>query len=504
MANRSLLSYLGLSFSLLLACKVGLAQDDLDSLDAWVREMHPDPFIRCGEQAWLEALDETRESWLGASPSEHVRQVNALLRVLRDSHTAVSTSDWIWDVEWQHGTLPIRWAIEGGALWVLDSGVPDLPEEVRVLKLNGLDAEDVVDAAMDLSTMEGESWGATSRTAAHNVTSWVLGSTARDTLEVTWVDPSSGLATSGVFPTVPWRKARRAWAGISTRRPVVDWTFPDGSHLTKADNRRVAREDARLNAAGRARRITTHWDGAATLKITSFSAGSWRRYHSRLNRGFAELKKRGCPLVLDLRSNPGGQSPRMEALWRHLAAERRHLPYALVAKQSQVTARANGKHYRRLKKRWVDKHRETSPDAQYIYTMATLPLGSTDTLWFPKQGVRRDGYRGPLAVLMDGESASASVSFAGAVQESGRGLLVGEACLGPSNGTMGNPYFRVLPLSGIAVSISTAVYMAKPCEAWGATRPVQADLQVPAMWRRDSGLNAVLNAWITSNQRGTP
>ena len=60
MANRSLLSFLGLSFSLLLACEVGLAQDDLDSLDAWVRDMHPDPFIRCGEQAWLEALDETR------------------------------------------------------------------------------------------------------------------------------------------------------------------------------------------------------------------------------------------------------------------------------------------------------------------------------------------------------------------------------------------------------------------------------------------------------------
>ncbi|MGB1385209.1 MAG: hypothetical protein ACPG6N_08180, partial [Flavobacteriales bacterium] len=264
MPNRSLLSFLGLSFSLILTCAVGLAQDDLDSLDAWVRDMHPDPFIRCGEQAWLEALDETREAWIGASPSEHVRQVNALLQVLRDSHTAVSTSDWIWDVEWQHGTLPIRWAIEGRALWVLDSGVPHLPEEVRVLKLNGLDAEEVVDAAMDLSTMEGESWGATSRTAAHNVTSWVLGSTARDTLEMTWVDPSSGLATSGVFPTVPWRKARGAWASISTRRPVVDWTFPDGSHLTKSDNRRAAREDARLAESGRSRRITTHWKGAAT------------------------------------------------------------------------------------------------------------------------------------------------------------------------------------------------------------------------------------------------
>lgn len=478
-----------------------VAQDDLDSLDRWVRSMHPDPFIRCGEQAWLDALDATREAWMGASHAEHVRQTNALLQTLQDSHTAVSTYDWIWDVEWQHGTLPIRWAIEGRALWVLDSGVPDLPEEVRVLALNGMDAEDVVNASLQLSTLEGPSHAATSRTAAHNVTSWALASSDRDTLTVTWVDPLTGLPTTAEFPTIPWRKAGRAWSGISTRRPVVDWTFPDGTHLTPRDNRRVAREDARLAEAGRVRRVTTQWNGAATLKITSFSDGSWRAYHKRLRRGFEELERWDCPLVLDLRGNPGGQSPRMEALWRHLAHTPRHLPYALVAKQSDITARANGKHYRRLRKRWVDKNLDRSTDARYIYTMATLPLGETDTLWFPKQRVNDQRFRGPLAVLMDGESASASVSFAGAIQSAQRGLLVGESCMGPANGTMGNPYLRVLPRSGIAVSISTAVYMAQPCKNWSATTPVQADLLVPALWRRDGRLDQSLNRWIQQNTK---
>lgn len=479
-----------------LAPGVGRTQDDLDSLDRWIRTMHPDPFIRCGEAAWLEALDATREDWIGATRTDHVRQINVLLQVLQDSHTAVSTYDWIWEVEWRHGTLPIRWAIEGRSLWVLDSGLPDLPEEVRVLSLNGLDAEEVVEAALQLSTMEGPSHTATSRTAAHNVTSWALAQAERDSLDITWVDPHTGLPVQNTFPAVPWRKARRAWAGISTRRPVVDWTFPDGSHLTARDNRRVAKEDERLAVAGRPRRVNTHWEGAATLKITSFSNGSWRRYHQRLNDGFDQLQEWGCPLVLDLRGNPGGQSPRMEALWRHVAATPRHLPYALVAKQSDITAKANGKHYRRLKKRWVDKNLDRSTDAKYIHTMATLPLGETDTLWFPRQRLKKDRFTGPLALLMDGESASASVSFAGAIQSTSRGPLVGESCMGPTNGTMGNPYLRVLPLSGIAVSISTAVYMAEPCENWRESRPVQADLLVPSMWRRGSSLNKTIEKWI--------
>ena len=125
------------------------AQRDLDSLDAWVRGMSPAPFIRCGEQAWLDQLDDTREMWLEATPLERVSATNKLLQTLQDSHAAVSTMHWIWDVEKRRGTIPVRWAIEGQALWVMDSGVEGLPLEVRVLSLNGIPAEDCVKAACD-------------------------------------------------------------------------------------------------------------------------------------------------------------------------------------------------------------------------------------------------------------------------------------------------------------------------------------------------------------------
>ena len=201
------------------------AQDDLDSLDKWVREMHPDPFVRCGESAWLRQLDGTREQWLEASPMERIRLVNLLLQTMQDSHSAVSAYDWIWDVERVYGTLPIRWAIEGRALWVLDSGLPGLPEEVRVMDLNGRTASDVVQDALDLSTMEGPSHGATARTAAHNITPWVLGSSDTGALTLTWLDPEGGLPITRTFQAQGWRHARSGWAEISTRRPVVSWSF---------------------------------------------------------------------------------------------------------------------------------------------------------------------------------------------------------------------------------------------------------------------------------------
>ena len=82
--------------------------------------------------------------------------------------------------------------------------------------------------------------------------------------------------------------------------------------------------------------------------------------------------------------------------------------------------------------------------------------------------------------------------------------MIGESCMGPANGTMGNPYMRRLPDSGIVVSISTAVYMAQPCNNWGETTPVQPDLPVDAMWRRQGNLDNTIRDWVTSTHRTKP
>ena len=463
---------------------MGRAQDDLDSLDRWVRDMHPAPFLRCEEQTWKDALEETRERWLELEWVDKVRATNALLQVLQDSHTAVSGWHWVRDVEREWGTVPVMLAIEGRALWVRASASPNLPEHARVLSINGLDAESCIAAGIDLASMEGPSTKATERNAVHGILPYVMAHTRSDSVTVAFVRPGSGLPEQCTLPGLRPRQARGHWKSLVPFQPVVDWTFPDRTGLTRWDTRRLElREEM-------------HVKGHTVLKINSFSDGGWRKFHRRLDRGFDLAETWGAPLVLDLRGNLGGMSPRMEALWNHVALTRTALPTALVAKQSRRTLRSNQRAYKGFRKRWVDNHLQTSEEAKYIYQMATLPLGEVDTLQFrPQPGPNRWTFRGPVALIIDGESASATVSFAGAFQATGRGPVLGEACMGPAVGTMGNPHLMTLPHSRIVVSISTAVYMAQECRDWAATTPIQPDVPFPAMWQSEDALKAWLTEW---------
>ena len=452
----------------------GTAQADLDSLDVWVRRMHPAPFLRCAPSLWESKLDALRLEWADLTHMEHVREVNALLQTLQDSHAAVSAWDWMWAVEREHGSVPIRWALEGDALWVAASAVDGLSAGTRILSLNGMDAAQCAAVARDLGNVEGHSPVGQARTGVHSLTAWVMGHTQSDSLHVAWLDRASGEVQHMAISGVPLRKANRAWRPISQRGPSVQWAFPDEG-----------------NALG--------LNDASLLSISSFSQGRFGKYQRRLWKGFQRAQELGRPVVIDLRGNAGGQSARMEMLWRHVAMARRQLPFGLVAKQSPETHRDIHRHYKRLRKRWVDKHKDTSQDAKYIYDLAHLPMGELDTLEFGAQPLVDWRFRGPVCLLMDGESASATVSFAGAFQHARRGPLFGEPCLGPQQGTMGNPMLKVLPESRIVISMSTAVYMAEAQGDWANTSPVRPDVFIPQMWRNEDVLRANLQTWIDSH-----
>ena len=87
--------------------------------------MQPAPFIRCGESTWIEALDDTRERWLGKTYLEKVVLTNKLLQTLEDSHTAVSAYDWIWDVEHAFEPFPFAGTLKGVHCGPLTRGCQD-------------------------------------------------------------------------------------------------------------------------------------------------------------------------------------------------------------------------------------------------------------------------------------------------------------------------------------------------------------------------------------------
>ena len=105
------------------------------------------------------------------------REVNALLQTLQDSHAAVSAWDWMWAVEREHGSVPIRWALEGDALWVAASAVDGLSAGTRVLSLNGMDAAQCAAVARDLGNDGRSQPCGPGQNRAHNLTAWVMGHT---------------------------------------------------------------------------------------------------------------------------------------------------------------------------------------------------------------------------------------------------------------------------------------------------------------------------------------
>ena len=90
---------------------------------------------------------------------------------------------------------------------------------------------------------------------------------------------------------------------------------------------------------------------------------------------------------------------------------------------------------------------------------------------------RRLKYEGPAVMLLDGLSASASVSLAAWFVRSGRGKTIGEPPMGSISGTFGNPIRITLPSSGIQMNVATARYYTEAPIRW-ETRPLLPDFPV--------------------------
>jgi C-terminal processing protease CtpA/Prc len=67
---------------------------------------------------------------------------------------------------------------------------------------------------------------------------------------------------------------------------------------------------------------------------------------------------------------------------------------------------------------------------------------------------KRLNYAGPVVMVLDGLSASASVSFAAWFVRSGRGKTIGEPPMGGISGTFGNPVRLTLPSSKLQFNVA--------------------------------------------------
>ena len=165
-----------------------------------------------------------------------------------------------------------------------------------------------------------------------------------------------------------------------------------------------------------------------TLKIKSFGKGKSRTYFRVLKRGFRKLernsKKWGTKaLVIDLRGNTGGYSARMSQVLHYICDQTIKVP------------------------------------AVYIRPNDLREGNHLDTVRFDGREMgEKHLWNGPTSLLIDGFSASASVSFAGVFIKEQLGPVFGEACMGARSGTFSDPVNYELPESGLNVSISSGIF----------------------------------------------
>lgn len=165
-----------------------------------------------------------------------------------------------------------------------------------------------------------------------------------------------------------------------------------------------------------------------TLKIKSFGKGKSRTYFRVLRRGFRKLERNSIKwetkaLVIDLRGNTGGYSARMSQVLQYICDKTIKVP------------------------------------AVYIRPNDLREGNHLDTVKFDGQKMgEKHLWSGPTSLLIDGFSASASVSFAGVFRKEQLGPVFGEACMGARSGTFSDPVNYELPESGLNVSISSGIF----------------------------------------------
>lgn len=371
--------------------------NDIDTLKSWVESLHPDPFARTSEKDWEKAY---RKAITNASSNidEHdkILILSDFIKTIKDSHSSVSLGTWAREIFAEFGRPQINLIIKGGKIFST--------EGVHVVEICGVRDSVLIKNARRLALLEGDNYH------AENLISGAL---------VAPLAMMMGDAQPGVLI------AKTLVDGVETELTMytdlsrskgnvdpVKWVWPKEGEENKI----------------------------AYLKINSFSSGKKRAYYRTINKGFKKLKlledKGGVDaLIIDLRGNLGGSINRMKHVVRHLSDTNFYGSHALVQRQC--------KELKELYKK-VPFYQE-------------LAIGATDTLLTKESsGFIKWNFDGEMALLVNGKSASASVTFATLFKRLDLGPVFGSAPLGSVCGTSANPIYRKLPNSKIEMCIATA------------------------------------------------
>ena len=421
-------------------CTVDEYLEDLAKLKSWVENVNPDPFKRVEKEVW-DSVFVASSSLVDSTTNyfEFCTLAGNLLATIEDSHTLLSLKDFQTKYDEEFGILKLKFKYLDGGIYVFNDPKEFITPGTQIDKINGVPILDLFSSALSLSTIEGKSYTSKIRVAETLLNLVILNSCGNESESVRIKNVNGDEIDYLIDEFVEKTKKKKK---KSEKDCGVEWVWPEEGETP-----------------------------IVFLKIKSFNEGEYRAYYKELNKGFKQLNRSGhSHLVVDLRGNLGGEASRVETLIKFIYKDEIRYPYSVILKMSEEAQSDLSNVYKGLTKWVVKKFSHKDEDLEHFRRLANLEIGGIDTLYFsPEESYMKHIFEGEICLLMDGLSASGSVSFASKFKSLNRGYIIGEPCMGSMTGTYANPILRSLPNSGVSVNLSSGIFFLDSTMQIGST-----------------------------------
>lgn len=451
-------------------------QRDLDSLSKWILDVHPSPYVHCSSLEFETALEQAKQTFSGGGTLFAAAQMAArTCNVLKDSHTGVALQSFSNQLGERYGHIPLE--IQTVQNRLIITSMADHSDAIgqEVVRVDNAPARSILGSALALVSQEGDAALARLRMAEklwNDIAPFAVGASIGDTVNIT--------LNSGRTIRLPvlTNSAIQDWHAQSSEPKFIEW-----AEVQRGDSLKIL-----------------------TLRIGHFHPENARFFRQTLKAFFKRARHLASSeashfggITIDLRGNSGG----------HIAIMAELLPYLIYA-PTALPAGVQIKGSVQARKRWGARRFRIAPPRSYLKNLqalnASLATTSNDSIAFipfehPISPSRRLNYSGTASLLLDGLSASATVSIASWFIRTGRGKTFGEPPMGSVSGTFGNPVRMALPETGLAINVASARYFTQQPVRWESApllvdHPISStatDIETGA----DPVLEAALNWHVT-------
>ena len=402
---------------------------DLTQLHKHILETHPNPTYY-GELNDLSAAFQNAKALINQPLSvfDFMLVVNKYLSVLKDSHSGINPKQFLYSVNPNRQVLPFFVEQIEGHFDISSAHHPDFVIGAELLQIDDLKVAQLHALGKALSLNEGNALAASEEIAteymsiAYNLRNMSLKTPRNAALTI--VDLKGDTIQQSIPFTASWKYF------LST---LFEEKEDNVSFIFDAQNNGI-------------------------LTIDSFEPLSLSHFKKQIDAFFSEVKQRNCQTVyIDLRNNLGGLLRAEEYLYSYINTNKTPIQTNYLYKRSDYDRFALLTPVQQMQ--FVNRAKTVYPNGLISkeYDFYKLPKGSTYTILYdyvPENNLDYV-YQGDCKLLLNENSMSASVLFAGWFRHIQRGEILGATCMGGMGGTFGNPAVITLKQSQIDVMVST-------------------------------------------------